>query len=138
MHHPQPTNPTLYRRVKSMADAKFLAKTSAYKSAWIVREYKKRGGQYRGPPSHVHGLPQWFNEKWVDLARSIRGKYAPCGRKRATMNTPGPYPYCRPLRRVNKHTPKTVGQLSPKTIKNRIRRKQNISFTSILKNKNGR
>jgi hypothetical protein len=37
-----PTNKKLYDQVKKEADAKFLAPTSVYKSAWIIREYKKK------------------------------------------------------------------------------------------------
>lgn len=45
---PTPTNPALYARVKAAAKRKFDVTPSAYSSAWIVREYKKRGGKYRG------------------------------------------------------------------------------------------
>ena len=44
---PVPTNPTLYARVKAEAKKKFDRWPSAYGSAWLVREYKKRGGGYR-------------------------------------------------------------------------------------------
>jgi hypothetical protein len=42
-----PTNPELYARVKAEAKAKFDVYPSAYANAWLVREYKKRGGGYR-------------------------------------------------------------------------------------------
>lgn len=42
-----PTNPGLYARVKAAAKAKFDVYPSAYANAWLVREYKKRGGGYR-------------------------------------------------------------------------------------------
>jgi len=42
-----PTNKALYSRVKSEAKRKFDRWPSAYGSAWLVREYKKRGGKYR-------------------------------------------------------------------------------------------
>lgn len=42
-----PTNPGLYARVKAEAKAKFDVYPSAYANAWLVREYKKRGGGYR-------------------------------------------------------------------------------------------
>jgi len=42
-----PTNPALYARVKAAAKAKFDVYPSAYANAWLVREYKKRGGGYR-------------------------------------------------------------------------------------------
>ena len=42
-----PTNSALYARVKAEAKAKFDVYPSAYANAWLVREYKKRGGKYR-------------------------------------------------------------------------------------------
>tara|TARA_Y100001938_G_scaffold148419_1_gene232073 strand:- start:1997 stop:2155 length:159 start_codon:yes stop_codon:yes gene_type:complete len=42
-----PTNPALYSRVKAAAKKKFKVYPSAYANAWLVREYKKRGGGYR-------------------------------------------------------------------------------------------
>ena len=42
-----PTNKALYARVKSAAKRKFAVYPSAYANAWLVREYKKRGGKYR-------------------------------------------------------------------------------------------
>jgi len=42
-----PTNPELYARVKEEAKRKFDVYPSAYANAWLVREYKKRGGKYR-------------------------------------------------------------------------------------------
>lgn len=44
---PKPSNPALYSRVKSAAKRKFKVYPSAYANAWLVREYKKRGGGYR-------------------------------------------------------------------------------------------
>ena len=41
-----PTNKKLYARVKSAARRKFAVYPSAYANAWLVREYKKRGGRY--------------------------------------------------------------------------------------------
>jgi len=39
-------NKALYSRVKAEAKRKFDVFPSAYASAWLVREYKKRGGTY--------------------------------------------------------------------------------------------
>ena len=36
----------LYARVKAAAKRKFDVYPSAYANAWLVREYKKRGGKY--------------------------------------------------------------------------------------------
>lgn len=43
----KPTNPQLYSRVKAEAKRKFDRWPSAYGSAWLVKEYKRRGGGYR-------------------------------------------------------------------------------------------
>lgn len=42
-----PRNKTLYAEVKAAAKAKFDVYPSAYANAWLVREYKKRGGTYK-------------------------------------------------------------------------------------------
>ncbi len=42
-----PTNMELYNRVKAEGRKKFDVVPSAYYSAWVVKEYKKRGGKYR-------------------------------------------------------------------------------------------
>ena len=116
---PQPVHPELYASVKAAADAKFLAPTSIYKSAWIVAEYKRRGGTYRkDDDGSSKGLTRWFREAWVDLERPIkdaRGRvvgHAPCGRAKATVE--GTYPLCRPSKRVSKATPLTVAEIGRK------------------------
>lgn len=43
---PKPKNKALYNRVKAAAKKKFDVYPSAYANAWLVREYKKRGGKY--------------------------------------------------------------------------------------------
>ncbi len=43
----EPTNKALYAAVKAAAKRKFAVYPSAYANAWLVREYKKRGGGYR-------------------------------------------------------------------------------------------
>lgn len=42
-----PTNPELYARVKTATKAKFDVYPSAYANAWLVAEYKRRGGKYK-------------------------------------------------------------------------------------------
>ena len=43
----KPSNPKLYAQVKAEAKKKFDRWPSAYGSAWLVKEYKRRGGGYR-------------------------------------------------------------------------------------------
>ena len=122
-----PKDKKLYNYVKQLANKKFLSKTGVYKSSWIVREYKKRGGKYSGKKStkkrsKLSGLKRWYKEKWVDLNRPIKnskGKivnYKSCGRKSARKSN-GKYPLCRPSKRINYKTPKTYRQISKKSIK---------------------
>jgi hypothetical protein len=134
---PTPQDKSLYARVKQEADAKFLAPTSAYKSAWIVTQYKKRGGIYK-EDGDKHGLTQWFQEKWVDLNRPKRdaksGKvigYEECGRNVAT--TKGQYPLCRPSKRVNQSTPKTVREIDPLQVPKIERQKSKVKQNGRVK-----
>lgn len=136
---PQPTNKSLYNYVKQLANKKFESKSGIYRSSWIVREYKKRGGKYSGKKSSSSGLKRWFKEKWVDLNRPIRnskGKitgYKACGRSKI-KGSKGKYPLCRPSTRVNKGSPRTYRSISSKSIskakkdKSRIKSKGNIKF----------
>ena len=49
---PTPTNKKLYAKVKAEAKKKFEVWPSEYASAWLTKEYKKRGGKYRGTTSN--------------------------------------------------------------------------------------
>lgn len=140
---PVPVDPKLYAAVKAAADKKFLAPTSAYKSAWIVAEYKRRGGVYK-EDGQVRGLTRWFKEKWVDLERPrADGKgYEACGRPRATAR--GTYPLCRPSRRVAEATPKTVAEIDKARLpaierrKQRVKYRERVSFTPTTPTSRGR
>ena len=122
---PVPINKTLYKKVKREANQKFLAPTSAYKSGWIVREYKRLGGRYEGQRSQGL-LKRWFDEKWVNVSQPRA-----CGRSHAT--TKGRYPVCRPSIRVTSGTPKTVSELTKSQIRSAIRRKQKLKQTGRIK-----
>jgi hypothetical protein len=138
---PHPTNKALYNYVKQLANKKFQSKSGIYRSSWIVREYKKRGGKYSGKKTSSSGLKRWYKEKWVDLNRPIRnskGKiigYKSCGRSKV-KGSKNKYPLCRPSKRVNKGTPRTYHSISSKSIsrakkaKSRIKSKGNIKFGS--------
>ena len=122
-------NPALYEQVKREANLHF-AVPSAYKSGWIVREYKRRGGTYADDPNEVNetgSLSRWFKEKWVDMNRPItkNGKiigYQPCGRKSPT----GKYPYCRPTYRISKDTPTTWKEAAPSALNSAKKKKRRV------------
>ena len=133
---PKPLKPILYAQVKTEADRIFLT-SSAYKSGWIVKTYKDRGGTYEDKPltksKTKTGLTRWFEEKWVDLTRkNTHGTYADCGRPKATLR--GTYPLCRPSVHVNSQSPKTPKELTKTAIaqakkeKQQIKQKGNIRF----------
>lgn len=141
-----PADKKLYDKVKAEADAKFLAPTSAYKSAWIVAQYKRRGGVYLNQKNDdaPSGLARWFKEKWVDLMRPITDPtsknkiigYEPCGRKVAT--TSGTYPLCRPSKRVTIASPKTVDEVlgatnNMKNVQKVKKEKQKVKHTKRVR-----
>ena len=117
-----PTNQKLYTQVKKEADKKFDEKTSVYKSMWIVNQYKKRGGKYKGKKSINKGITRWLKEEWIDVKTIKRDKtgkivkYEKCGRDVDEVRKTG-YPLCRPFKRITKETPKTVKELSKKSLK---------------------
>jgi hypothetical protein len=123
-----PSNLKLYDQVKKQADAKFLAPTSVYKSAWIIREYKKRNGTFTDPKpkDKSTGLKRWFLEKWVDLNRPGEA----CGRKSSDLKTK--YPLCRPTIKVTKNTPRLAQNIDAKTIKSANKEKQRIRETGHI------
>lgn len=122
-----PTNLPLYESIKKDANKKFVAPTSAYRSAWIVRQYKERGGKFEGKKNGEQGLGRWFKEKWVDLNRA--GK--PCGRLKA--DNAGMYPLCRPTIVVNKQTPTLAQELSKQVIALVNKEKQKIKHNGHIK-----
>ncbi len=112
----------LYAQVKAEADAKFIALTSIYKSAWIVRQYKKRGGLFEedSKPNTKTGLLRWFEEKWINLNKPGSA----CGRPHA--NTRGEYPLCRPTVKVTDATPVLAQELNKKDLQEAKKRKQQL------------
>ena len=49
----KPQNPELWSSVKSQAKSKFDVYPSAYANAWASKEYKKKGGSWKGPDNRV-------------------------------------------------------------------------------------
>ena len=130
---PKPKDMKLYNRIKAETKRKFKVYPSVYANAYLVKEYKRRGGEYVGrKPSKSSsrtrstrstrstGLLRWFEEKWIDICTNKS-----CGRPSANIsNWKKTYPLCRPSRRVTKSTPKTVSELSKSEIKRRCSRKR--------------
>jgi hypothetical protein len=66
-----PTNPELYARVKAEAKEKFDVYPSAYANAWLVREYKRRGGGYKTMSKEVNKVAEDISEPEAALADAI-------------------------------------------------------------------
>jgi hypothetical protein len=132
------TNKTLYNYVKKLADKKFKSKTGVYKSSWIVKEYKRRGGKYKSKKKPKTGLYRWYKEKWIDLNRPIKNSsgrvigYKSCGRE--NIKNKQKYPLCRPTYKISSKTPIVYKKLSKSSIikakkeKSKIKNKGNIKF----------
>jgi len=98
-------NKKLYLQVKKESAKRFKQPTSAYRSMWIVKTYKERGGKYKGKKS-VQNTRKWLKEEWVQVEPYLteKGKKIVCGH--------GDNPKaCRPLHRIDKTTPLTLDEL---------------------------
>jgi hypothetical protein len=109
---PTPMNPRLYAKAKAKADETYKTH-SAYKSGFIVKEYKRLGGKYL-EDSKPKDLKRWFKEKWGDV-----------GNKK--------YPVYRPSVKVSKKTPLLASEIDPKDLKKKISQKQKIKSSKNLK-----
>jgi len=58
---PIPKNKLLYEKIKRQADLVY-KKHSAYKSAYITKQYLKEAGEYEDD-NKPKNLKRWFNEK---------------------------------------------------------------------------
>jgi hypothetical protein len=125
----------LYLRIKKKIDKDLKAQDrrwSLYASGRLVQEYKKQGGRYRGKKND-DGINRWFKEEWVDTCQLP--KKVQCGRKnipRSYKAMKRSFPYCRPIHRISKNTPKTVSEHSPEQLK-RLCRKKRKSPKRIVK-----
>lgn len=96
------TNKELHARVKAEAKRKFKVYPSAYANAWMVKEYKKRGGGFRNDD-----LKKWFNEKWVRM--SAKGEIlGECGDRDKGEGKPRCLPLAKARALSKKERAKTV------------------------------
>jgi hypothetical protein len=109
---PIPKDKALYNKVKKMADEKY-TKSSAYKSAYIIKTYKDLGGGYLND-NKPKELKRWFQEKWENI------------------NPNKGYPVLRPSVKINKQTPLLVSEIDEKNLKEQIKLKQKIKGSKNL------
>lgn len=91
----KPKNPKLYEQVKKEIYEKN-PKHSLFRSAMVVKEYKKRGGKYEESGSKPLDIKKWFKQRWITLNDYIRGKIVDCGDS-DTQKKYDEYPLCRPI-----------------------------------------
>jgi hypothetical protein len=140
MPRPEPVDRALYARVKREASARFGAPSSWYRSAWIVKTYKARGGRYGAPLTAAvasSGLIRWARERWVNLNAPLYDSkgalvgYEACGRRSSKGR--GPYPLCRPTRRVSRGTPRTLGELPAAAVEKARRAKRRVKSSGRVR-----
>jgi hypothetical protein len=132
-----PVNKSLYSKVKSQAKKKFKKWPSAYGSAWLVKEYKRRGGKYKGSKNTTSkGISRWMKEKWINVCKLP--KKVSCGRSKLSKNWKKNYPYCRPSIRVNSSTPRLASSLSKAEIKRRCSKKRKEPMKKLIVKKSKR
>ena len=114
MSSPKPKDKKLYEKTKEKAKKKFKVYPSIYANSWLVAEYKKayekKHGStdaYEGDKPKDSGLPKWFDEEWIDLARSNpeKDKWVQCGRPKAGQKKSDwkkDYPKCLPKAKAKK------------------------------------
>lgn len=113
-----------YKKAKTKAD-KVYAKPSAYKSMYIQKIYKELGGRYKKLKNKTASTTRWNKEKWIQVIPYLKSaEEIACGSNNKTNKV------CRPLKRINKHTPITIGELL------KLHSKQDLIKLANKKNKN--
>ena len=119
-------NKKLYEKIKAKIKKSIKGRRwGAYDSGRLVREYKAKGGKYRGSKGKTD-LGRWYREKWVDACAWPKRK--PCGRK-----TKESIAYCRPSKKVDSKTPKLVQKLTKAQIKSRCAKKKRNPMKRVTK-----
>lgn len=99
-------NPALYKRARKTADETY-KRNSAYKNMFLVKEYKRLGGTYKGEKTDK-GVNRWNKEKWIQVTPFLEeGKKIACGFGEGGKG-------CRPSKRIDKQTPTTIQELVKK------------------------
>tara|TARA_R110002096_G_scaffold97890_1_gene218142 strand:+ start:330 stop:893 length:564 start_codon:yes stop_codon:yes gene_type:complete len=92
-------DPDLYREAQAQANESY-SEHSAYKSMFLVRMYKKLGGEYAKPTKknpRKEKLDTWLDEEWIQITPYLEEKEkVPCGR--TEFKEPNA---CRPLKNIS-------------------------------------
>ena len=88
----------------------------------IVKKYRNRtsGNAKR----HSGNLSRWYKEDWRNVcSRDSRGQYLKCGSSSSNRSLQQ-YPYCRPMKRISKETPRTIKEMSSEELLSMCRKKR--------------
>jgi hypothetical protein len=99
-----PTDQKLYDRVTKEVNTRY-SKPPAYRSTAVIKEYKARGGTFRGK-RETGDLYVWQKERWKSVA------------------PPEQHPVYRPTRRVSKDTPLTPSEIDQHNLQGQVALKQ--------------
>ena len=102
-------NPKLWAKVKQIADTVY-DKPSAYKSGYMVKLYKRLGGEYSGDKPKKEGLTRWFLEDWKN--------------QKGLVGYQKPGDMYRPTKKITSKTPLTFAELTPIQIKKAQKKKK--------------
>jgi hypothetical protein len=106
----KPKNMKLYNKIKDEI-YKEQPKHSLYRSARIIKEYKKESGEFDEQSKPKMNIKKWFKQRWVSLPDYLNGNLVECGNSKLPL-----YPLCRPL--------EIAKRLKPEEIKDMIAKKQ--------------
>lgn len=123
-------NPKLYKEVKEEAD-RIYKKPSAYKSGFIVKEYKRRGGTYTGAYPINKGLDRWYKEEWKDVGHSL-AKLENLHSPTSLENGHLAYPVYRPSIRITRDTPLLPNEIQKNNLHQQIKLKQKVKGNKNL------
>lgn len=123
-----PKDKALYDEIKSQIYEKN-RKHSLYRSAQVVREYKRRGGEFEEKALPLMNINKWFNQKWLSANDYYHdNKEVPCGNS-DTQAKYGEYPLCRPKAILDKLTKPQLKKMIDE--KNKIKSKH-LKTSKIL------
>ena len=110
-----------YKNSKSRTKSHAKSRAKSRRKSRAKSRHKTRTKSHRKTQHKSGKLARWYKEKWVDACAYANGKIKQCGRKSIDS---GKFPYCRPLKRITKSTPRTVKELSRSQIKRLCSRKR--------------
>jgi hypothetical protein len=121
-----PVDKELYEKIKKEIYEKN-KKHSLFRSASIVKEYKRQGGKFEneGKEENKMNIPKWFKQSWVSVNDYYHDKnFIPCGSSN-TQKKFNEYPLCRPKKLLLKLSDEQIKKLIEE--KNKIKNKPLIT-----------